>query len=68
MPDELLRIVGARYRLMLRDCSFIIPFIRDDIRTEIREAAAMAEAGLETDDVHKALSNAAFAGLASATL
>ena len=40
----------------------------DDIRTEIREAAAMAEAGLETDDVYNARSNAAFAGLASVTL
>jgi Ser/Thr protein kinase RdoA (MazF antagonist) len=33
----------------LGDTGFVIPFIRDDIRTEIREAAAAAEAGLYHD-------------------
>ena len=67
--DRFLRTYSAHGGpVSLRDCSFIIPFIRDDIRTEIREAAAMAEAGLETDAVYNARSNAAFAGLASVTL
>jgi len=53
----------------LRDCSFVVPFIRDDIRTEIREAAAAAEAGVETDDqAYVDRSNAAFANLAAVTL
>ena len=48
--DRFLRTYSAHGGpVSLRDCSFIIPFIRDDIRTEIREAAAMAEAGLETE-------------------
>lgn len=67
--DRFLRTYSAHGGpVSLRDCSFIIPFIRDDIRTEIREAAAMAEAGLETDAVYIARSNAAFAGFASVTL
>ena len=67
--DRFLRTYSAHGGpVSLRDCSFIIPFIRDDIRTEIREAAAMAEAGLETDAAYIGRSNAAFAGLASVTL
>jgi Ser/Thr protein kinase RdoA (MazF antagonist) len=49
----------------VRDCSFIIPFIRDDIRTEIREA----EAGLAADDAaYVARSYAAFDNLATVVI
>jgi aminoglycoside phosphotransferase (APT) family kinase protein len=47
---------------------FIIPFIRDDIRTEIREAAAMAEMGLAVDGAYVDRAQAAFANLASLAL
>jgi Ser/Thr protein kinase RdoA (MazF antagonist) len=46
------------------DRSFIIPFIRDDIRTEIREAIALEERGEETDAAYVERSYAAFANLA----
>jgi Ser/Thr protein kinase RdoA (MazF antagonist) len=52
----------------VRDRSFIIPFIRDDIRTEIREAAAMRDAGLDIDPAYVERSNAAFASLAAVRL
>ena len=53
----------------VRDRSFVIPFIRDDIRTEIREATALVEAGLESDDAaYIERSYAAFANLADVTL
>ena len=51
------------------DRSFIVPFIRDDIRTEIREATALVEAGLESDDAaYIERSYAAFANLAKVRL
>jgi Ser/Thr protein kinase RdoA (MazF antagonist) len=52
----------------LSDRSFIVPFIRDDIRTDIREAAALAEAGIASDPGYVERSNAAFANLATVTL
>jgi Ser/Thr protein kinase RdoA (MazF antagonist) len=51
----------------LGDLGFIVPFIRDDIRTEIREAAAMAEAGHVPDPVYVQRSNEAFVNLARVT-
>ena len=48
----------------LGNIDFIVPFIRDDIRTEIREAAAAAEVGLGVDQAYVDRSGAAFANLA----
>ena len=47
---------------------FIVPFIRDDLRTEIREAAAMAEAGLAVDHAYVNRARSAFAALADVSL
>ena len=52
----------------LSDRSFIVPFIRYDIRTDIREAAALAEAGIASDPGYVERLNAAFANLATVTL
>ena len=48
----------------IQDRSFIVPFIRDDIRTEILESIALAERGVESDAAYVARSYAAFANLA----
>jgi Ser/Thr protein kinase RdoA (MazF antagonist) len=52
----------------LGDLGFIIPFIRDDIRTEIREAAAMNEAGYTPDPDYLRRSNEAFVNLEGVVL
>jgi hypothetical protein len=52
----------------LGNLGFIVPFIRDDIRTEIREAAAMAEAGHVPDPEYVQRSNEAFVNLADVVL
>lgn len=52
----------------LGDLGFIIPFIRDDLRTEIREAAAAEEAGLHNDPEYTRRSKEAFDRLAGVTL
>ena len=50
------------------DRSFIVPFIRDDIRTEIREAIALEEGGGESDAAYVERSYAAFADPAGVDL
>ena len=64
---ELVSYAATRIREANR--SFIIPFIRDDIRTEIREATALVEAGLESDGAaYIERSYAAFANLVDVRL
>ena len=52
----------------LGDLDFVIPFIRDDVRTEIREAAAAVEAGIEVDRSYVDRSRAAFTTLSDIRL
>jgi hypothetical protein len=47
----------------LGEVGFIVPFIRDDIRTEIREAIALAEAGRASDSAYLRRSMEAFVNL-----
>jgi Ser/Thr protein kinase RdoA (MazF antagonist) len=47
---------------------FIIPFIRDHLRTEIRRAAARVELGLDIDSAYVARSRQAFVNLAVVAL
>lgn len=55
-------------RVPLGDVGFIIPFIRDDIRAEIREAVATAEQRLAFDPVYQQRSFEAFKNLADLKL